>query len=360
MKRVAILFLLVGCNGTVNMSGDGADADGGGGGGGGGNGADGGEDGGGGGGSGRLAILSPEPGKTFKRNDVGQLGYLVAAVPFELEVPDGTHKVAYHINGGEERDRVGGPDFALTVEIRTSGTANVKVIAYDRDGAELDRATVELEAIDPTPGGCHGWLDLYQVEYTVGPNQPGVDDPVTVKLPINGVRYRYVTLDAPRTSWYMDCEMAKTLARNAPILRERDVVEVADIGLYNYRCINHAGTPPNCTYGMSEHSWGTAIDRAGFKTKDGTFYSVLNHWVIDANGVGTCAANTENARDEFLHDLICAEWRQDLWNIALTPNYNSIHRNHFHTDLTPGGDTINLLDVSSDVDVAPGGWIGDE
>ena len=354
MKRLAILFLLVGCSGTVNMSGDEAD----GGGGGGGDGADGGG-GGGGSGSGKLTILSPAPGKTFKRNDVGQLGYLVAAVPFELEVPEGTHKVAYHINGGQERDRVGGPDFPLMVEIRSNGTANVKVIAYDKDGVELDRASVELEAIDPTPAGCHGWLDLYQVEYTVGPNQPGVDDPVTVKMPINGVRYRYVTLAAPRTTWFMDCEMAKTLARNAPILREREVVEVADIGLYNYRCINHAGTPPNCTYGMSEHSWGTAIDRAGFKTRNGNFYSVLNHWVIDGDGVGTCAAKTENDKDAFLHDLICAEWRDNLWNIALTPNYNSIHRNHFHTDLTPGGDTINLLG-SSEVDVAPEGQVGDE
>jgi hypothetical protein len=356
MKRIAILWLLVGCSGTVNMSGDEAD----GGGGGDGAGADAGG-GGGEGGSGKLRILSPAPGKEFKRNDVGQLGYLVAAVPFELEVPEGTHKVAYHINGGQERDRVGGPDFPLTVEIRASGTANVKVIAYDKDGAELDHASVELEARDPTPNGCHGWLDLYQLEYTIGPNQPGVEDPVTVKMPINGVRYRYVTLSSPRTSWFMDCEMAKTLARNAPILREREVVEVADIGLYNYRCINHEGTPPNCTIGMSEHSWGTAIDRAGFKTRDGTYYSVLNHWVIDPDGVATCAARTENPKDTFLHELICAEWHANLWNIALTPNYNSIHRNHFHTDLTPGGDTINLIPLdSSDVDLTPGGWVGDE
>jgi len=354
MKRIAILFLLVGCSGTVNMSGDDTGAGGGDDGGGGGGGADaGGDD----GGSGKLKILSPAPGKTFKRNDVGQLGYLVAAVPLELEVPDGTRKVAYHINGGQERDRVGGPDFALTVEIRQSGTANVKVIAYDKDGNELDHAAVELEAIDPTPGGCHDWLDLYQVEYTVGPNLQGVKDPVTVKMPINGVRYRYVTLSSPRTTWFMDCEMAKTLARDAPILREREVVEVADIGLYNYRCINHAGTPPNCTYGMSEHSWGTAVDRAGFKTRDGTFYSVLNDWVIDANGVGTCSANTENKKDAFLHELICAEWHDNLWNIALTPNYNSIHRNHFHTDLTPGGDTIRLHD---DVDSASDDEVGDD
>src|SRR6185503_1926849 len=99
MKRIAILLLLVGCSGTVNMSGDDADDGGGGSGGGdgGGDGADAGSDD---AGSGKLKILSPAAGKTFKRNDVGQLGYLVAAVPFELEVPDGTHKVAYHVNGG--------------------------------------------------------------------------------------------------------------------------------------------------------------------------------------------------------------------------------------------------------------------
>ena len=31
------------------------------------------------------------------------------------------------------------------------------------------------------------------------------------------------------------------------------------------------------------------------------------------------------------------------WTIILTPNYNAAHDNHFHVDLTPGSDFIELL-----------------
>ena len=35
------------------------------------------------------------------------------------------------------------------------------------------------------------------------------------------------------------------------------------------------------------------------------------------------------------HDL-------DYWSIILTPNYIDAHDNHFHVDLTPGSDFIEL------------------
>jgi len=59
--------------------------------------------------------------------------------------------------------------------------------------------------------------------------------------------------------------------------------------------------------------------------------------------------------DELLEQIrALAPWHMD---IALTPNYDSVHRSHFHTDLTPGGNTIKLRDA---VDLAPEGWVGDD
>lgn len=347
MGRLAIIMALVAtaCAGEVDMPGTGGGDEAGG-------------DGEGGEGVSALSILSPDPGATYKRKVVGELGYLVALVPLELQVPDGTQVVRYKINGGTERGGAKGPDFALDAEIRESGPATIKVIAYDADGAELDHAAIDVEATSPTPNDCHGWLDLYGQKYRVGPASQGVSDPVTLTMPINGVRYRYITNSAPRETFFMDCQLAKALLFDAPILRERGVVEVADIGLYNYRCINNVGTPPNCPYGMSQHSYGKALDRGGFKTRDGTFYSVLNDWVIDPDSQSTCEAPTSNKKDAWLHDLICAEKRRDVWHIALTPNYNDIHRNHFHVDLTPGEEFIELA-TAPQVDVVPDG-MGDD
>jgi hypothetical protein len=288
-----------------------------------------------------LGILSPRSGKTFDRDTVGALGYLVADVPLELEVPEGVQYVAYRVNGGEEQGKAKGPDFALDAEVRVDGDSTITVVAYDDAGVVVDKARVDVHVRAPHPDDCHGWLDLYGVRYQPGPAREGVEDPVTVDLPLDGVRYRYSGSDQPRSDFFMDCKLARALLFDAPILRERGVVEVADIGVYNYRCIG-GGAPPCSGGSISQHAFAKAIDRAGFRTRDGTTYSVLNDWVIDPDSQPTCKADTSGRKDAWLHELICAEKAAGIWNIALTPNYNADHRNHFHTDLTPGGDYIQL------------------
>ena len=44
------------------------------------------------------------------------------------------------------------------------------------------------------------------------------------------------------------------------------------------------------------------------------------------------------ARGQWLKALADARYAMDIFNIILTPNYNAAHYNHFHVDLTPGGD----------------------
>ena len=45
-------------------------------------------------------------------------------------------------------------------------------------------------------------------------------------------------------------------------------------------------------------------------------------------------------KDRALHELICALKEAGTWNIVLTPNYNALHRDHFHVDLTADSDFI--------------------
>ena len=122
-------------------------------------------------------------------------------------------------------------------------------------------------------------------------------------------------------------------------LGRRGVVEVTDLGVYNYRCINNDGTPPNCTIGLSEHSFGNAIDLASFKDANGETYVVNDDWVIDPNDM-TCTAPTEPGKDAWLHEMICEIKGEKIWNSVRKPNYNALHRNHFHVDLTEDSDFI--------------------
>ena len=157
-------------------------------------------------------------------------------------------------------------------------------------------------------------------------------------MPINGVPYKVVDGTNPRTTMFADCRIIKSLVLAAPSFRERDITQVTDYGIYNYRCIG-GGTPPSCPNGISQHAYAMAIDLAGFTTTDST-YVVNDDWVIDPDSEETCDAPSVEGKDTFLHELICELKAANIWNIVLTPNYNADHRNHFHVDLTPSSDFI--------------------
>lgn len=297
-----------------------------------------------------LAIVSPRPGDALARDDRGRLGALVARVDVVTEAGDAIARVDLELASGAVLGAAGGGDPVIDAELAALGTTTLIAIGRDAGGAEVARASVTVDVVDPDVADCRGWLDLYGLAYDVGPASPGVDDPVTVAVPINGLSYRYADGDRARPSFFMDCGLALSLARAAPMLRARDIIEVVDYGVYNYRCINSEGTPPDCARGMSQHAFARGIDIAGFTAGDGTFYSVNDDWVIDPEGEDTCAAATEGPKDALLHDTICELKNAGVWNIVLTPNYNSIHRNHFHVDLTTGAD---FIEYGGTVDVGP-------
>jgi Extensin-like protein C-terminus len=285
-----------------------------------------------------VTFVSPVAGATFSRDALAGNGALVASIPIQVEVGGTPAKVVLTRGDIEVGTApLNGEDIAISAEVRSAGPVTLTATALDEAGAVLATTTVEVAVTDPQAETCLDWLDLYQLDYTVGPDNKGIADPVTVKTPVNGVGYRYNGSEEPRKTVYGDCTLLKSLAEAAPILRDHDIVEFVDIGIYNYRCIDQSKTPPNCT--LSQHASATAIDIASFMTSDGTKYSVLTDWLIDP-ATTTCTATTDGEKDTFLHEVICALKAADIWNIVLTPNYNAAHRNHFHVDLTPGADTI--------------------
>ena len=284
-----------------------------------------------------VRFASPTPGASFTRDQVAPTGALVAQVGVELTIDGAPARVA--ISTGDLALADADADGRATVPVPIGGPVTLVATAYDDAGLPASTDMVVIEIADPAVDDCHGWLDLYQLDWEVGGDNPGIADPITVTMPLSGIQYRYVSNDEPRATLYADCTLIHSLAKAAPILHARGIVEVADIGIYNYRCIG-GGTPPDCPNGISQHAYAKAIDIAGFTDTAGEFSSVNDDWVIDPSGQATCAAATEPGKDEFLHQVICELKEAGVWNIVLTPNYNSDHRNHFHVDLTPDDDFI--------------------
>lgn len=280
-----------------------------------------------------LTIVSPAPGAVFTRDQLGSSGALVAPVGVEVEVSGPIARVAIRA-GDVELGDLGGGSFAA--ELATSGPLTLTATALDANGIELLATSVDITVEDPAAADCRDWLDLYRLDYAAGPDKPGVADPVTVTLPLNGITYRYSGNTSPRETLFGDCALMRSLAEAAPIVRAHGVHELVDIGIYNYRCIDQSKTPPDCA--MSQHAYARAIDIAQLVTGDGD-YSVVDDWVIDPDD-DTCTATTEGDKDAWLHQVICELKAAGVWNIVLTPNYNGDHRNHFHVDLTEDADFI--------------------
>jgi len=283
-----------------------------------------------------LTFVAPGEGAQFVADQVGVDGDLVAKIPVQLSVTGSPAKVVLtrggRIVGSADANGVG------SIEVAQAGEEALIAVAYDAANAPVASDEVVVVVKEPVVANCRANLDLYKIPYTVGPAMQGVPDPVTMPTPINGIEYRYVESTTRRTKIVADCNLVLSLLRAAPALRARNVVEVADIGIYNYRCIG-GGVPPGCT--LSQHAQAKAIDIAGVTDRDGVYYNVTTDWVIDPDGQKTCEAPTVPGKDTFLHEMICAIKANRVWNIVLTPNFNSAHRDHFHVDLTPGSDTIN-------------------
>ncbi len=286
-----------------------------------------------------LEITSPADGASFVRESVGSQGELVAALNLQVETSGPIAGLRVESASGADLGELSLAELNTIVELDVDGGHTLTVVAVDANGGAVATESVSVTVSAPAAASCHEWLDLYNLSYELGPTRQGVSDPVTVTTPINGIVHRYSANDTPRDTFFMDCSLALSLARAASHLRRRDIIELVDMGVYNYRCIG-GGTPPDCPNGISQHAYAKGIDIAGFTTSDGEYYSVNDDWVIDPDSEPTCAAPTEAGKDEFLHELICDIKADGIWNIVLTPNFNAAHRNHFHVDLTTGSNFI--------------------
>ena len=153
-----------------------------------------------------------------------------------------------------------------------------------------------------------------------------IEDAVLLHSPVNGVGIRYIGSEE-EGEILVGCETALSVVGSIAVAQMLGVNEFIHYGTYNCRVISGTST-------LSQHGLGTAVDIAGFGLEDGSEITVLDHWE-DGN------ANPVTPAGQLLLNFTDAIWDMSLWNIILTPEYNAAHDNHFHVDLTPGGNTYS-------------------
>ena len=300
-----------------------------------------------------LRIVEPTAGAEIPRDELMGDGTWAARVRFAASPSSSAAEVEWIAARGEVLGTGVAPDYAVTAVLRGEGSRAVDAIARDQGGRELGRARVEVNVMPSTAGAtCLEKLDALGVDYIVGPSAIGIERPVTVTLPLNGMEYRNSSGTARRTL-YLDCELALALWRTADLWKARGIVAVIDWGIYNYRCIDQSIQPPCTGTKFSQHAFAMAIDIAVLIDGAGTRYVVNDDWIIEdpPSGENTCTVTpAAGVKNVFLHEALCDLFNLEVFKILLNPNYNAAHRNHFHVDLTPqNGSFVGKLGATDEV-----------
>lgn len=156
------------------------------------------------------------------------------------------------------------------------------------------------------------------VEPLARPFVTPVPTPVVLTGPVGGISFRAMQSDRQVE---LSCELAARLPALAALLREHGV-RVAHVNS-SYR------EQPRVSF----HTFGLALDIAGFETRDGPLVVATDFEL--APGVATCDAKPETERGRRMLAIACALAQSGLFSSVLTPNYNAGHRDHFHLDVRP-------------------------
>jgi hypothetical protein len=155
-----------------------------------------------------------------------------------------------------------------------------------------------------------------------GPGICGLYHPFKVSGLANGA----VSVDKPVT---IDCSMipaleswlAEVVQPSAQARFGQAVVGLNAFGAYSCRSVDNIQGAQ-----LSEHSFGNAIDIAGFKLADGRSISIVEDW-----------KKTDSQEAAFLHEIHAGACQH--FTTVLGPGADVFHYNHFHLDLAMHGST---------------------
>ena len=214
-------------------------------------------------------------------------------------------------------------DYGCAVAPRANEPGTLKYVCMPNAASELNECHTQLAArglaFEPT---------IIAIDHPSGHPELDCDvvDAVYLQSPVFGVDLQYYD-GSPDGEVLARCEMAHSIADTIEDVLPYGVVAMRHYGTYNCRVISGSDT-------LSEHGLGNAIDIYGFEFDDGELWTLVDDWEHDTS------SGFDTAAGEWLYDSAYRWFDDDIWNIILTPNYNSAHDDHFHVDLTAGGNYI--------------------
>ncbi len=194
-------------------------------------------------------------------------------------------------------------------------------------------------ALDREP--CEAELARREIPFVPVDEARGVRFPIRLTGPLHGITFASTEPEARRATSpleIVDCRLALALDDFSDQLARHDVVRVVHFSMYR---------PPPRGWPAdrigTRHAGALAIDVATFVKRDGSKLDVLRdfHGRIGATtcgpGAGPHPATSEAIE---LREIVCDAAEARLFNIALTPDFNWPHRNHFHLEVKAGADTL--------------------
>lgn len=167
------------------------------------------------------------------------------------------------------------------------------------------------------PSACLGFLgdldaDFAPMSTKTDTPQCGIENRVTLR------RIAGVAMPPLETQCRTALRLGLWLYHNAqPAARAvlgTDIRSISHFGSYSCRRIRRSDGQDGA---MSEHATANAVDISGFRTAKGTQITLLNDWTAPQAG-----AFLKQARNG------ACQW----FNATLSPDYNSLHADHFHFD----------------------------
>lgn len=285
-----------------------------------------------------LAFLAPAEGELIRAS-----GAAAVSVPVSLDL---TGLASVELRAGTSSSTLAAPPWTGALELRSNGKHELQAIGRDASGFEVLRVIRGVE-VEGVRGRCQDDLRAHGVAFVPGPETRAIDDPVLLEPVIAGVTFKARGAARP-ARLLVACALGLRLARLAELAKKHGVDEVLHLGVHNYRPMRNPTCIANDNCKLSQHAYATAIDINGFRVAEsGVVYSAERHWIINKT-VGVCPGAPQGEGDALLHRMACEMHAQRLFNIILTPNYNALHRDHMHVDLTPASATIRGEDMGVD------------